>query len=623
MKNDSWVFPFSMLFDSIFDHNHDGTLSGWETIDRDAYWLEQQRIWEERKKKSQAAPQIDSDHPRSHTAIVSIHPSDEDDEDDYSWRDFCEDGSDYGIFPEDYETEEEYEAALEEAGYGWRDTCESDSETGIDPEDYETEEEYEQALAEAQRMDNDAGIIWDVSVECPALDRLEQIRKEDYPNKRRYNAAYTLADEFTIYLDDDDEKKEKACCRFILDHGDDILAANYLSCGGSHVCSFLYALAIKDHFDLPCSLPDEDERPEMEFCEILAKLAKRDIPLSLTVWEWCIEQFVPYAQYDEKVLTDLGKGVFDSLNRFSDKKEFITAVICRFEEKPAFGRTVMSLSAECYDDAPVFIAEAIKGQHYGVAEMLFKSELYKATDWKSILSLTKEIIASCSDGEQLEAIEYFRDHFFPVIKAVPDGMVQDEIPDFEKAIADYISEVEDYSERYAYTRKNAWRTAVPDGTAYGIDPVDYDTQQDYLDALNEAKYEWRQWYPSADENEYGLDVNDFETEDEFRAAMDAKEQEELEAQRQAAMRKQRALQEELAKDGTVYTYCGVLLPGISRPFFYRTNDKTIQIGDTVIVPYGYNNQETEGTVVSVGQYAKLAVPYPVEKTKMIIRKKND
>lgn len=37
------------------------------------------------------------------------------DEEDDSWRDYCEDGSEYDIDPEDYETEEEYEEALEEA----------------------------------------------------------------------------------------------------------------------------------------------------------------------------------------------------------------------------------------------------------------------------------------------------------------------------------------------------------------------------------------------------------------------------------------------------------------------------------------------------------------------------
>ena len=60
---------------------------------------------------------------------------DSDDETDYLWRLTCDDGSEYGVDPEDYETEEDYEEALNEAKYGWRKTCEDMSETGIDPED--------------------------------------------------------------------------------------------------------------------------------------------------------------------------------------------------------------------------------------------------------------------------------------------------------------------------------------------------------------------------------------------------------------------------------------------------------------------------------------------------------
>ena len=58
----------------------------------------------------------------------------------------------YDIDPEDYETEDEYNAAVREAKYGWRDTCEDGSDYGINPEDYETEDEYLEALAEADEI---------------------------------------------------------------------------------------------------------------------------------------------------------------------------------------------------------------------------------------------------------------------------------------------------------------------------------------------------------------------------------------------------------------------------------------------------------------------------------------
>ena len=68
----------------------------------------------------------------------------------YAWRLNCEDGSDYGISPEDYETREEYNEALHNEKYGWRDFCEDGSEYDLSPEDFETEEEYEAALEQAR-----------------------------------------------------------------------------------------------------------------------------------------------------------------------------------------------------------------------------------------------------------------------------------------------------------------------------------------------------------------------------------------------------------------------------------------------------------------------------------------
>lgn len=38
------------------------------------------------------------------------------------------------------------------------------------------------------------------------------------------------------------------------------------------------------------------------------------------------------------------------------------------------------------------------------------------------------------------------------------------------------------------------------------------------------------------------------------------------------------------------------------------------------MPVGRENEEMEGKVVSVGKYARAGVPYPVEKTKFILKK---
>lgn len=98
----------------------------------------------------------------------------------------------------------------------------------------------------------------------------------------------------------------------------------------------------------------------------------------------------------------------------------------------------------------------------------------------------------------------------------PDGMIQDEIEEWEKDIADYKQNAKSTSEKYANSRGNAWRNNVPDGSEYGFDPCDYDSEREYFSALHSEKYAWRERCKESDT--LGLDSEQFETEDEFNDA---------------------------------------------------------------------------------------------------------
>lgn len=534
----------------------------------------------------------------------------------YGWRKYCESPLGTGVFPEDYETEEDYQEALEEERTAWRGNCEDGTDYGIDPDDFETEEKYEEALLEAQERVINTGITLNFSVNFPGLDKLNEIDEEDYPNKRRYNAACTLANEFLI-CDSDYNRKKRARCQFIKENADIIPAADYLS----HIGEFLYSQAIKDNFSIPCSLPDEDETREIAFYEVLCKIAKRDVPLSFNIWDWCLKQFLPYGEYDEFCGNDLSIEVFDYLFSFPDG--YKTKLVHYMDEDDSFCKTVIMASSESSYKIAELIAEAVKENLYKTAEFLFKTELEKANgEWKKINDLTDGVIIWCKNYEELESIEYFRDNLLPMVKAIQIGMVQDKIEEWEKEIAEYIDNVEDECERYAFTRKNAWRKNVPNGEAYGLDPLYYDTEQKYLEALNEKKYGWRKWYRERDN--HGLNPDDFETRKEYQEAFEGRLKEVCQQERDKMLKAQQLVQQEKIQeyqnDKTIYTYCGVILPFSPRPYSFRTEDKTIQIGDTVIVPVGADKKEMKGKVVSIGQYLRLGVPYPVEKSKMIIRK---
>jgi ADP-ribosylglycohydrolase len=70
-------------------------------------------------------------------------------------------------------------------------------------------------------------------------------------------------------------------------------------------------------------------------------------------------------------------------------------------------------------------------------------------------------------------------------------------------------------------------------------------------------------------------------------------------------------------------YCGVEFSEGGKIYHYRTTDLRIAVGDNVIVPAGDNNYEREAVVKTVDFCRWDDTPYPLEKTKQILRKADD
>lgn len=68
--------------------------------------------------------------------------------------------------------------------------------------------------------------------------------------------------------------------------------------------------------------------------------------------------------------------------------------------------------------------------------------------------------------------------------------------------------------------------------------------------------------------------------------------------------------------------CSMEFSGIGQCYTYISTDPTIKVGDRVIVPFGSENRENIGIVKDIGYYASNETPYPIEKTKKIIKKAN-
>lgn len=208
----------------------------------------------------------------------------------------------------------------------------------------------------------------------------------------------------------------------------------------------------------------------------------------------------------------------------------------------------------------------------------------------------------------------------------------------------------DLEESKVKDNRYAWRLNCEDGSAYGIDPEDYETRDEYNEALAQEKYAWRDW--CEDGFEYGLDPEDFETEEEYNDALEEAKNEDgsgglhihITIERtpepsevmtetpaepdddapadppEPPDSKQRPVKQTTEYDDlTVFIYCKVELP--DKQFrYYRTQDKTIKKGDRVSVPLP-DGTIAEGTVLSVEHPMSFSAPTPVDETPEILRRK--
>ena len=464
-------------------------------------------------------------------------------EEKYGWRLTCEDGSEYGLDPKDFETEDEYEEALNKEKYGWRLTCEDGREYGLDPEDYETEDEYNDALYEercAWREDRTDGTKYginpdDYESEDEFEEALDRARKREKAEAQSAGAASGAAEAsggapelygrlrqeaverleairkgFYIIMDRKCKQEEFDKCGFIL-HSD-APAARYLSVGDG----FLYWQAIREHFTLPIDLPDAEEEPDSSFSDIFLELAEEDPALAVKVWSWCVAVFGPYRAYDTWSRDLLYNDILRSASDYPP--EFMDFAVREMADDPAFCRGVLEENSRFPDPADDYIAHALQTGNAGAAEKLFASVLrHPGAKNKALEDFIQGILYGCEQEDELEAMEAFKFHILPMIEAIEQKRIARLLPRFRERMENHIREVEATAEKYRYSRRNAWRTRCEDGSKYGLDPLDYDSEEEYNAALHEEKYGWRKY--CEDGSKYGLDPVNFETEEEYEAAL--------------------------------------------------------------------------------------------------------
>ena len=155
------------------------------------------------------------------------------------------------------------------------------------------------------------------------------------------------------------------------------------------------------------------------------------------------------------------------------------------------------LISECPDTpycVPELIVRALTTNKEKIAQVIFIAAMKNAnakSKWKE--DILESIISECSNWEELETMESFQKYILPIAEKIEDKRIQRVLPKIVKKVEDYIRYVESTREKYRFTRRFAWRATCIDGSEYGISPLNYETEQDYLDAIEKRKYSWRKY----------------------------------------------------------------------------------------------------------------------------------
>ena len=532
----------------------------------------------------------------------------------------------YGIDRDDYVTREDYLEAVREAKYGWRDDVEDGSEYGLDPEDYETLEDYEEALEDARLFSSQSELLdgedvdtddeidtddslsisiplsFSIEVSYPGKDQLEEIKESDYPNKRTYDAAYALCEieHGDPYIPSGTTKEAEAKRhKFVLSQS--CIAARYLT----RYDGFIFVQAVKDNFRLPIDVPDEDDEVKNFFPDFFMELAEEDVNLAIDVWAWCIQKFGAYQMYMENEWT-LYNHILSSLDDYPD--EFRDCLINRLGSDQKFRNGLLSDCPDAPYCVPELIVRALTSNREKIAQVIFIAAMKNTkakSKWKE--DLLESIIAECTNWEELESMEALQKYILPIAEKIDDKRIQRVLPKMVKEIEDYIRSVESSEEKYQFSRRFSWRATCVDGSQYGISPLDYETEQEYLAAIEDRKYGWRK-YLAPSKLRYA-NPQDYETAEEFHAAVREAFNKETKA---------RAVSNHNANDRNVYKFCKIELEEEPRnTYYYFPGLLSLNIGDRVIVPLGRDNKEVYGTVVSVGECYGSALPCAVDNVKHV------
>lgn len=317
------------------------------------------------------------------------------------------------------------------------------------------------------------------------------------------------------------------------------LASMYLTVDGI----YLYAQALKDNFKLPFEIPDEIDCVITQFESLLLKLYEYNSQFAMEVWEWCIDVFVPYFDYNE-YKQDLMTEILMDIDMYPDS--FIKDVVLYMEKNPQF---IKSLIFNCTDELwniDLLIMSSLKLNCIEVGKNIIRYAFAnKNMQSEDRIEIIDNCINECFMQEDADITKLFFEYIFPIVYFQPDIKFKDRLLDWEASfgeISDF--EFEDFKK-----------------THFKIDSSSVEL--------------------STDKSDLNLDLN-------------------------------------------LYRFCQVSVNYPRKPYYhYFMGDFDLKPGDMVTVPFGEDNNETTGVVMTIGECYGCSFPCDISCIKTVMKKHAD
>ena len=153
-----------------------------------------------------------------------------------------------------------------------------------------------------------------------------------------------------------------------------------------------------------------------------------------------------------------------------------------------------------------------------------------------------------------------------------------------------------------------------------VDDFELETETDIDNLDCEDECSWREKYI----DDYDLDLEDYETEEDYLEALELERLNtnvlELNFTTNPTEKKQINTN---VINSKIYKYCKVMLEPLKKQYDYLCGDLDINVNDRVLVPFGNNNKQFVGTIVAVGKCLSSALPCDISNMKSVIKLLND